>query len=669
LQPSTAAAKAARPAAAILPGLDVQSVGPQDVINFLSDTISWYRHLAVEARLVHQPEEALFYANDHQMAAEILSQGFQYARAQADLLAKATGETPMTKPTRPSEAETPATSTAVTIVAMQQRAESAAAELRSAQARVQQLQRQLASAARKNRATITSELDAAQSEVELAQARVDALGMFLQFAAGTAKANGDGATLGSQIDELEASVPEAKQPQGSKGDTRAAPVGTQRASEPIGLIGDATTYFALEGKSQTLADTIALTEELQQRIGRLRVPLIKTLSDIDSQGMTLARENGAATVAQLNARKAEYQRLIDLHKLASAALLPLSKQSLMVEMYRENLRRWQVSVDRRASTQLRNFAVRLVGLLMTLAAIAGAAFLWRTFVARYIEDATRRHRAMQLRRIALWTFVALVVLFDFANEIGSIATVLGFAAAGIALALQNVILSVAGFFFLIGRYGIKAGDRVTVGGVSGDVIDIGLVKLSLLELNPKDQLPTGRVAVFSNAVVFQPNGYFSKQAPGLNFVWNELHLMLSPECDYRLAEKLVLEAIDEVYARYRDQMQREHRHLGSELRGMLEAPRPQSRLTLAPAGLQMTVRYPADMRAATQIGDEVSRRVLDAVAREPGLKLVAQVQANIQPVERPQESTVNGVDASAAQTAAASDPAPPVQPQRAAAKS
>jgi hypothetical protein len=139
--------------------------------------------------------------------------------------------------------------------------------------------------------------------------------------------------------------------------------------------------------------------------------------------------------------------------------------------------------------------------------------------------------------------------------------------------------------------------------------------------------------VFSNAVVFQPSGNFSKQAPGLSFGWNELHLMLSPDCDYRLAEKLVLDAIDEVYARYRDQMQREHRHLGSELRHMLETPRPQSRLTLAPAGLQMTVRYPAEMRIATQIGDEVSRRVLDAVQREPAVKLVAQVQANIQPVE------------------------------------
>src|SRR5260370_9826248 len=119
---------------------------------------------------------------------------------------------------------------------------------------------------------------------------------------------------------------------------------------------------------------------------------------------------------------------------------------------------------------------------------------------------------------------------------------MGFAAAGIAVALQNVILSIAGYFFLIGRYGIKVGDRVSVAGVTGDVIEIGLVKLSLMELagSGNDRQPTGRVVVFSNAIVFQPSGNFFKQLPGTNFIWNEVSLTLAPDCDYRLAEKRLL---------------------------------------------------------------------------------------------------------------------------------
>ncbi len=178
---------------------------------------------------------------------------------------------------------------------------------------------------------------------------------------------------------------------------------------------------------------------------------------------------------------------------------------------------------------------------------------------------------------------------------------------------------------MIGRFGIKAGDRVQIGGVTGDVIDIGLVKLSLMELGGTGthREPTGRVAVFSNAIVFQPSGNFFKQAPGTSFVWNEVRLTLAPDVDYRLAEKRLLEAVDEVFARYRDRVMRDYRHLERDLNVMLDTPKPQSRLHLSQSGLEIVIRYPAETYTAPQITDEISRRVLDAINREPSLRLVA----------------------------------------------
>ena len=232
----------------------------------------------------------------------------------------------------------------------------------------------------------------------------------------------------------------------------------------------------------------------------------------------------------------------------------------------------------------------------------------------------------------LGLLIVIVLMVNFSDEIGSAATVVGFAAAGIAVALQNVILSIAGYFFLIGRFGIKAGDRVQIGGVTGDVIDIGLVKLSLMELGGTGthREPTGRVAVFSNAIVFQPSGNFFKQAPGTSFVWNEVRLTLAPDVDYRLAEKRLLDAVDEVFARYRDRVMRDYRHLERDLNIMLETPKPQSRLHLSKDGLEIVIRYPAETYTAPQITDEISRRVLDAINREPSLRLAPQGIANIQ---------------------------------------
>ena len=83
----------------------------------------------------------------------------------------------------------------------------------------------------------------------------------------------------------------------------------------------------------------------------------------------------------------------------------------------------------------------------------------------------------------IWIAVGVIIAFTFATELGSMATFAGLLTAGVAVALQNVILSVAGYFFLMGKYGIRVGDRVQIAGVTGEVVDIGLVRLHLLELS------------------------------------------------------------------------------------------------------------------------------------------------------------------------------------------
>jgi small-conductance mechanosensitive channel len=93
--------------------------------------------------------------------------------------------------------------------------------------------------------------------------------------------------------------------------------------------------------------------------------------------------------------------------------------------------------------------------------------------------------------------------------------VLGFAAAGIAFALQNVILAVAGYFSMVAPNGIRVGDRVSLQGpfgyVHGEVIEIGVVRTRLQELTGDPLQPTGRIMVFPNSVAF--TGSFIKHPP------------------------------------------------------------------------------------------------------------------------------------------------------------
>jgi small-conductance mechanosensitive channel len=236
---------------------------------------------------------------------------------------------------------------------------------------------------------------------------------------------------------------------------------------------------------------------------------------------------------------------------------------------------------------------------------------------------------------------------------------MGFAAAGIALALQNVILSLAGYFYLSGRFGIRIGDRVEISGIDGDVLEIGMFKMTLMELNKADKShqPTGRVVVFPNSVVFQTNGNFFKQLPGSNFTWNELRLTLAPDCDYRVAEKRLGEVVTSVFARYRDAIQRDYRGIERDLNIRIDTPRPQTRLRFGDSGIELVLRYPVDIHTAAQTSDEISRRLIDAIAREPALKLVPSAAPLLQPANPP-ESNHDG-HSGGTETHDSSEPQPP----------
>ncbi|MGB3550727.1 MAG: mechanosensitive ion channel family protein [Candidatus Binatus sp.] len=643
-QPAAASSPASLKTSAAVTPPDAQTV-----ISYLSDVIKWYEHLGVEAQLVRDPDETLFFADDRQVAGEVLRLAFEYARAQAALIAK----TPPNAAARPTGSPLAGTGAgAAALGNVTQSYETFDAAGNAIRAHIKDLQARLVKAPARQRATIASEIEGLQSELDLNQARVEALKALVQFESGSASPDQSGG-LTAQIDELEHSVSDsnAKRPPILPAESTFV-----ARAEPTGIFGVITELFALSSKLDALDQNTALAQALAARAAGVRQSIIGLITGLDARGKALSQGAGAADVATLKDRKKSFESLLEEHKLATAAALPLSKQIVLLGIYTNNVGRWHAAIEQRWNKEFRSLVIRMIGLGVAFALIFLGAMAWRWITNRYVTDIRRRGQVMAARRLVLGLIVLFVVLINFASEIGSAATIVGFAAAGIAVALQNVILSIAGYFFLIGRFGIKAGDRVQIGGVTGDVIDIGLVKLSLMELGGSGthREPTGRVAVFSNAIVFQPSGNFFKQAPGTSFVWNEVRLTLAPDIDYRLAEKRLLEVVDEVFARYRDRVMRDYRHLERDLNIVLETPKPQSRLHLSKAGLEIVIRYPAETYSAPQITDEISRRMLDAIEREPSLRMAPQGTANIES-QLPAPATVdseseNGTDQPAGDT-------------------
>jgi small-conductance mechanosensitive channel len=616
-QPAAASSPASRGVSAAASPHDAQTV-----ISYLSDVIKWYGHLAVEAQLVRDPDETLYFADDRQTAGEVLRLAFDYARKQAKFIAETNSNASTAAGSAASSADTAGLGN---VTQTYQTLDAAASALR---AHIKDLQARLANAPERQRAAIASEIQESQSELDLKQERVNTLKAIAQFRSAGSPSD-QSSTLAAQIDELEHSISDgnAKRPLALPAESTFV-----AKAEPTGIFGLITELIAFSNKLEALDQNSALAQALAARAAGVRQPIIGSIAGLNARANALSQGTGAADIATLKDRTKSFASLLEEYQVERDAALALSRQMGLLGIYANNAGRWHAAIEQRRNQEFRSLVIRMIGLGAALVLIFLGALAWRWITNRYVTDIHRRGQVMAARRLVLALIVLIVVLINFSDQIGSAATVMGVAAAGIAIALQNVILSIAGYFFLIGRFGIKVGDRVQIGGVTGDVIDIGLVKLSLMELGGTGthREPTGRVAVFSNAIVFQPSGNFFKQAPGTSFVWNEVRLTLAPDIDYRLAEKRLLEVVDEVFARYRDRVMRDYRHLERDLNIVLETPKPRSRLHLSKGGLEIIIRYPADTYSAPQITDEISRRVLDAINREPSLRLAPQGTANIE---------------------------------------
>jgi len=295
----------------------------------------------------------------------------------------------------------------------------------------------------------------------------------------------------------------------------------------------------------------------------------------------------------------------------------------LLGLYNRNLTDWQSRIRGQYQAEMRDLVVRLVLLGVVLAGVAGISEVSRRAIFRYVRDVRRRYQFLLLRKIVLCLTVVLIIAFAFANELGSVATFAGLITAGVAVALQSVILSIAGYFFLIGRFGIRVGDRVQIAGVTGEVVDVGLVRLQLMELGSGGaEAPSGRVVAFPNSIVFQSTAGLFKQIPGTNFVWHEINLTLAPDSDWGTVEERVHGAVEAAFSDYREEMERQQRQMERTLTSTaVPVLWPRSRLRLTPSGLEVVIRFPVDSQHATEIDNRVTRELLKAIDRAPALSV------------------------------------------------
>jgi small-conductance mechanosensitive channel len=313
--------------------------------------------------------------------------------------------------------------------------------------------------------------------------------------------------------------------------------------------------------------------------------------------------------------RVQLDALADQIKQESSLLIPLGKAGVLLAQYRRNLANWHGIIKKQYDNALKALGARLLILAALLAVVFVAAEGWRRAVLRYVRDARRRYQLLLLRKISLWTLTVVIVGFASASELTSLVTFAGLITAGLAVAMQSILVSIVGYFFLIGKYGIRVGDRVQFGDVAGEVIELGLVRMHLMELGGHGQLgPTGRVVAFANSIVFQVSSGLFKQIPGVNFAWHEIGLSLPAGIDYITAKNKLLAAVTAALKDSHDEMARQSEEIQRTTATAGADLQPRVQLNFTATGIEARIRYPVHLSDAAQIDDRVSQELIPVVA-------------------------------------------------------
>jgi small-conductance mechanosensitive channel len=584
------------------------------VLHHLNAVITWYRDATSKIKSVGLPSDAIYQDNARNLAAQAVRLAFQSARAEADIL----GPTDKTTDTNPPPSSSAQPSQQQNLA---QTAAKIAAQIDDAQSKLDAVNKQIAAASKSKRQQLLAQRDQLQGQLALNKALQDTIQKMAAFVEGT---NEGAEGLDGSINQLARSVPEAVGDETGKKPTPTAPAAsaTLTSSKPTGLIGQSLALFDQMQTMHQIDQMADETSKMRNTADSVRKPLRDILVATIKRGRELSTQTQVPGAGSSQATAQEYQALTAKFKELSSATLPLSQEIVILDQSRSNFQEWRKSIVLESQYELRGLLTRVIGIALALAAVFVLSEVWRRLTFRYVHEPRRRRQFLLMRRFVMGFLVGVVLIMGFVSEFSSLATFAGFVTAGIAVGLQAILLSIAAYFFVIGRYGIRVGDRISVAGVTGDVIDIGLVRLYLMELAGTgiELYPTGRVVMFSNSVLFQAATPLFKQIPGTEYAWHEVAISLAPGSNYKLVQEKISATVESVYEKYRQVIESQLGGIERRLEVQLKAPVPESKLQFTDVGLEFVVRYPVDIRRASEIDDNVTRAVLDALDANETLK-------------------------------------------------
>lgn len=253
--------------------------------------------------------------------------------------------------------------------------------------------------------------------------------------------------------------------------------------------------------------------------------------------------------------------------------------------------------------------------LLIIAAVWMARVLLLRLVVQHFGDPALQY---QWRKISRYTAFILVLLLIGPSLIGGFqntATYLGLLSAGLAVALQPLIVNLAAWLFILWRRPFRVGDRIQVGDHAGDVIDLRPFQFTLMEIGnwvDADQA-TGRVIHIPNGAIFDDT--VANYTRGFHYIWNEIPVLVTFESNWQQA-KTILNSIAQCHGGTLGEQASQRIHAASRRYYTLPTSfEPRVFTSVQDSGVLLTIRYLCDPRQRRDSSEALWEDILHAFAK------------------------------------------------------
>jgi len=219
----------------------------------------------------------------------------------------------------------------------------------------------------------------------------------------------------------------------------------------------------------------------------------------------------------------------------------------------------------------------------------------------------------QWQKISLYLSVFLIIFFlinTWLNIFGSVATFLGLISAGIAIALKDPLVNMVAWFFILIRKPFSVGDRIQIGKISGDVIDIRLFQFSVNEIGnwvDADQ-STGRIVHIPNGIVFiEPQANYTA---GFDYIWSEMPVLLTFESNWKKAKIILSEILDNHGLSLSNEAEKQIKEAAKKFLIFYTKLTPIVYTSVKDSGVMLTLRFMCNPRERRSVEEKIWEDIL-----------------------------------------------------------